>query len=766
MNIIKKMAEIGPFRKPTFMYSYPSYLSREDATRWLKKLLDGSVAGLEVFLNEKEVKIQLVNTIPSFSSAHEQKEPLLLTDSPLSQITDIESFEFYLKKPSIYSITQDNMGSWLNSVESINGEAWIQVLFQKERNAKWKGLLRQQYDDYLKGISYPSMLAPVRSLQLKIAEISHNITITIPTIPSFEERKNQTVYRFLIRGYVRGEEIDRKIFIEDLLESLNRQCKENEWGVSCKKEVNKERIEKWSSLKAPYLRHIHPFIVESELVSLLPCTSKIKTTQVIQQDKRVTNKANIIPIFQFLPFNTLQQEPLLLDHFEQELNGSLEKLGVIKEEGLKIIGFEQGPTLIRLNIMLPKGIRLSDLQKAIIDWQTELGITDLLVLQGKEKGSGTLTLPRKNRQAVYLRNLVDTKEFKDFSKDKVLPFVVGATETGEPYYDDITRVKHLLVAGTTGSGKSIWLLQFILTLLIWVPPEQLMMYLIDPKRVEFPGFSKFKNVKVYTEVEEAKQLLVKLIDLMEKRYELFGKEGVRNIAQYNRKVKDAPIPYVIAVIDEFSDFLMQDKENGTVEDSIIRLAQKARACGIHLIITTQRPSVDVVTGLIKANLPSRVVFKCSGRNDYSTVLDQKPSFNLLGNGDGACLLEGKVLTRFQGPLIAGTEEEMDSIIETYGKSQSGSAPLLLDIHSQSNEVNTSVPLDELKRYIAFTGETRITHLRKHMKMRMNDVKDLMQVLVEEGWLEAPKNRNSGYKLIISDQERESFLSANSKEDEK
>ncbi|KAA9014885.1 FtsK/SpoIIIE domain-containing protein [Niallia endozanthoxylica] len=765
MNIIKKMAEIGPFRKPAFIYSYPPCLSRDDARRWLKKLSNGSVAGLEVLLNQTEVKIQLMNTIPSFNSSHEQKK-LLLSDSPLSQVTDIESFEFYLIKPSIYSITQENMESWLSSVDFINGEAWIQVLFQKDRNDKWKSLLRQQYDDYLKGISYPSMLAPVRSLQLKIAEISHNIPISIPTIPSFEERKNQTVYRFLIRGYVRGEEIDRKVFIEDLLESLNRQCKENEWEVRRKKEGNKERIEKWSSLKAPYLRHIHPFIVESELVSLLPCTSKIKTTQVIQQEKTVTKKENIIPIFQFLPFGTLQQEPLLLDHFEQELNGSLEKLGVIKEEGLKIIGFEQGPTLIRLNIMLPKGIRLSDLQKVLMDWQTELGITDLLVLQGKEKGTGTLTLPRKNRQAVYLRNLIDTREFKNFSKDKILPFVVGATETGEPYYDDLTRVKHLLVAGTTGSGKSIWLLQFILTLLIWVPPEQLMMYLIDPKRVEFPGFSKFKNVKVYTEIEEAKQLLVKLIDLMEKRYELFGKEGVRNIAQYNRKVKDAPIPYVIAVIDEFSDFLMQDKENGTVEDCIIRLAQKARACGIHLIITTQRPSVDVVTGLIKANLPSRVVFKCSGRNDYSTVLDQKPSFNLLGNGDGACLLEGKVLTRFQGPLIAGTEEEMDAIIETYGKNQSGSAPLLLDIHSQSKEVNTSGPLDELKRYIAFTGETRITHLRKHMKMRMNDVKDLMQVLVEEGWLEAPKNRNSGYKLVKSDQERESFLSANSKEDEK
>ena len=320
-------------------------------------------------------------------------------------------------------------------------------------------------------------------------------------------------------------------------------------------------------------------------------------------------------------------------------------------------------------------------------------------------------------------------------------------------------MKHLLVAGTTGSGKSVWLLQLIFTLLLWVPSEQLMMYLIDPKRVEFPGFSKFKNVKVYTEVAEARQLLSSLIDLMETRYEQLGKEGVRNIAQYNRKVKDTPIPYVVAVIDEFSDILMQDDkfEEGIVEESIIRLAQKSRACGIHLIITTQRPSVDVVTGLIKANLPSRVVFKCSGRNDYSTVLDQKPPFNLLGMGDGACLMEGKGLIRFQGPLIASNEEEMDHIIETYGTNQSGVAPLTLEIHSEPYAEETLGPLDELKRYIAFTGETRITYLRKHLKMRMNDVKELMQVLVVEGWLEAPKTRNSGYQLILTEQEREKYL---------
>ena len=644
LEIIKRITEIGPFRKPVYVYSHPTSLTREEATRWVKGISNGEIGGLEVFLDEKDVLIQLMNT-GYVSETKNKALPYVHSISALIQ--EVESFQFSLKKPSIFSITPKETENWLHAIESIKGEAWIQVLFQKDKNDKWNNLLKQQYDDYLKGITYPSTIYPIRSLQLKIAEISDKINVSIPIIPTFEERQKQTVYRFIIRGYVKGEEVERKKFINRLLTRLNSQKGENKWEVTCKKIVKKEQIEKWKTLKVPYLTNIHPFIVESELVTLLPCTSKTNVTRVIQPEKAVTKRENLFPIFQFLPYSNMQQEPLLLDQFEQELNGSLEKLGVIKEEGLQIIGFEQGPTLIRLNILLPKGIRLSDLQKVIADWQTELGVTDLSVVQGKEKGTGTLTLPRKNRQSIHLRNLVDTEEFKRFSKDKILPFVVGSTETGEPLYEDLTRVKHLLVAGTTGSGKSVWLLQLIFTFLLWVPSEQLMMYLIDPKRVEFPGFSLFKNVKVYTEVEEAKELLNSLIDLMETRYEQLGKAGVRNIAQYNRKMKDTPMPYVVTVIDEFSDFMMQDKEK-IVEENIVRLAQKARACGIHLIITTQRPSVDVVTGLIKANLPSRVVFKCSGRNDYSTVLDQKPPFNLLGNGDGACLMEGKALIRFQG----------------------------------------------------------------------------------------------------------------------
>lgn len=751
---LKAFSAIGPFRKLNMYYQHPESFSIEEAAKWVQGISEGGIGSLEVFLKENKLSIQLSSENNLSSS---ESEPYF-SSIPLQE--ELECFQFNLKKPAIYSINMDQLSnSWISPIEPYKGEAWIQVIFQKDKYSQWSNQFKQQYEDYLKGIDYPSTFPLIRGLQQKLAHLSAHIHVSIPPLPTFEERQVQSIFRFQIRGYVVGERVERGHFIQQLLNRLNLQKEENEWEVIVKNKQVQEHVKKWRNHK-PFLLG-GSLICEKELVGLLPVTPvqlpEIKRKLQLRKTDVITN---IFPIFQFLPRGDIQDEPFMTDLFEQELNGALEKIGIIKEEGLKIIGFEQGPTLMRLQAMLPKGIRLSDLQKGKTDLQVELGITDLSVSQGKAKGTGTLTLPRKSRQAVFLRNLVDTQEFQKFTKDKIIPFVVGVTETGEPLFEDLTRVKHLLVAGTTGSGKSVWLLQVILTLLLWVPSNQLMMFLIDPKRVEFPGFSSFPNVKVYTEIDEAKQLLGSLIELMETRYTLLGEEGVRNIAQYNRKNTGHPMPYVVAVIDEFSDFMMQDKDEGVVEDSIVRLAQKARACGIHLIITTQRPSVDVVTGLIKANLPSRVVFKCSSRNDYSTVLDQKPPFNLLGNGDGVCLMEGRVLTRFQGSLIAKMEEEMDRIINDYGKNQSGEAPLTLEIKGQTEqqfEDELSGPLEELKRYIAFTGETRITYLRKQLKMRMNDVKELMQKLVEEKWLEAPKSRNAGYKLLLSSEDREAYL---------
>ena len=221
-----------------------------------KRYLPGEIGGIEAFLSENEVSIQLLNFDHALVKVKRNNECSFIHPIP-SQVQETESFQFFLKKPSIFSTFQEDAESWLNDLEFINGEAWIQVWFQKDKHDRWRELLKQQYEDYLKGISYPSTIVPIRKLQLKVAELSRSINISIPTISTFEERKNQNIYRFFIRGYVIGEKTERKDFISRLLTRLNRQSKENEWGVSCKIGVKKEQLDKWKTLKVPYDHWAH-----------------------------------------------------------------------------------------------------------------------------------------------------------------------------------------------------------------------------------------------------------------------------------------------------------------------------------------------------------------------------------------------------------------------------------------------------------------------------------------------------------------------------
>ena len=380
----KQLLEIGPFKKTMFQVDEPTVLTKEDADKWLARLGEGEIGGLELWINEEEIKIQCLNLTHSLSEQPTQSVMMNDIISSFDTQAEIERFQFHLQKPSIYSIIQSESESWLNNIPFIKGIARIQILFQKDKSDKWKTLLKQQNDDYLRGISNPSTFAPFRALQLKLAEISSKITVSTSTIPGFEERLKEPVYRFLIRGFISGEEAIRKNFITHVFTNLNRQKGENKWGITRKK-IQNEQLENWGNLTMPYLSIIHPLITESELATILPCKAKTSSKTIVQLKKEKKRIENIFPIFQFLPYKQMEDEVFLLDEFEKELNGALEKLGVIKEEGIQIIDCEQGPTLLQLIIKLPRGVRLSDLQKVILDFQTELGITDLVYHKEKRR---------------------------------------------------------------------------------------------------------------------------------------------------------------------------------------------------------------------------------------------------------------------------------------------------------------------------------------------------------------------------------------------
>ena len=323
-----------------------------------------------------------------------------------------------------------------------------------------------------------------------------------------------------------------------------------------------------------------------------------------------------------------------------------------------------GPVITRFEFEPPPGIKISRI----------IGLADDLALGLKSKfglrispvpGKSTLGLevPNNNRETVYLKELLCTEEFKTASKKSPLTLPFGKTISGQPYYTDLKRMPHLLIAGATGSGKSVCINSILCGLLYSATPYQLRLILIDPKMLELSDFNGIPHLRneVITDVKLAPVALNWAVEEMSNRYTLLAAAGVRNIDQYNAKVSkpdhegdEVPLPYIVIVIDELADLMLT--AGNDVEEAIQRLAQMARAAGIHLIIATQRPSVDVITGVIKANLPCRLAFQVASKVDSRTILDAGGAEKLLGMGDCLFIPPGtSQMIRLHGAYVSESE---------------------------------------------------------------------------------------------------------------
>ena len=377
-----------------------------------------------------------------------------------------------------------------------------------------------------------------------------------------------------------------------------------------------------------------------------------------------------------------------------------------------------------------------------------MGMKNLQISQGSEVGEIDVTFPLDERQKAFLRNYIDTTEFKEFAKVNPLPYLVGIDEIGNPIFQCLNKNRHLLIAGTTGSGKSVWVNQMILTLLLNKKPEDLLFYMIDVKQVELPIYEKFPHVQsVITDAEESIILLKQLIKEMNRRYSAFREAEVKNIGLYNKKNPNNLLPYIVCVIDEYAELSMRNSE---VHDLVQSITQLSRASGIHLVICTQRPSVDVIPGIIKSNLPSKIGFRCSNDHSYRTFLNSKPPFELLGNGDGIMSFEGQAEEhiRFQGCLIIDdpNNDDLESeLIRKIAEDMEDDKQLIILPEVLNEEDETEI--DKLRRIILETGECRISILRDEMKININRLSELMKILVDEGFLEKGESRQQGYKLV-------------------
>ncbi|EJM4185587.1 DNA translocase FtsK, partial [Salmonella enterica] len=323
-----------------------------------------------------------------------------------------------------------------------------------------------------------------------------------------------------------------------------------------------------------------------------------------------------------------------------------------------VVNYSPGPVITRFELNLAPGVkaaRISNLSRDLARSLSTVAVRVVEVIPGKPYVG--LELPNKKRQTVYLREVLDNAKFRE--NPSPLTVVLGKDIAGDPVVADLAKMPHLLVAGTTGSGKSVGVNAMILSMLYKAQPEDVRFIMIDPKMLELSVYEGIPHLltEVVTDMKDAANALRWSVNEMERRYKLMSALGVRNLAGYNEKIAEAArmgrpipdpywkpgdsmdvqhpvlekLPYIVVLVDEFADLMMTVGKK--VEELIARLAQKARAAGIHLVLATQRPSVDVITGLIKANIPTRIAFTVSSKIDSRTILDQGGAESLLGMGD-------------------------------------------------------------------------------------------------------------------------------------
>ena len=440
---------------------------------------------------------------------------------------------------------------------------------------------------------------------------------------------------------------------------------------------------------------------------------------------------------------------------ESELDGKIkyliDKLAHFKIEG-DVVRTYAGPVVSTFEFKPAANVKVSK----ILNLQDDLAMAlsaETIRIQAPIPGKDVvgIEIPNETVDTIYLREILDDKLFKDSSSP--LTIALGKDIVGKPFVTDLKKLPHLLIAGTTGSGKSVGINAMILSLLYKNSPDQLRLLMIDPKMLEFSTYNDIPHLltPVITKPKQAIAALNNMVNEMERRYELMAESRTKNIENYNEKVKKEGgehFPYIVVIIDELADLMMTSGKD--VEHSIARLAQKSRACGIHLIVATQRPSVDVVTGLIKANLPSRISYRVGQKIDSKIILDQMGAESLLGRGDMLFTPPGSTgLVRLHAPWA--TEEEIEKIVE-FIKAQrapqydhnfledEATAAAKADINSVAHEKDEL--FEEAKQIIITDKKTSISYLQRKLQIGYNRSANLIEQLEAHGILSAPNAKGN------------------------
>ena len=527
---------------------------------------------------------------------------------------------------------------------------------------------------------------------------------------------------------------------------------------------------------------------------------KIEPTMPSLEPSERAEKERQVPLFD--PPSAGELPPLsLLDDPEPQSSGyseeSLEAMSRLVELKLKDFGIDvevvsvsPGPIITRFELDPAPGVKVSQIVNLAKDLARSLSVVSVRVVEViPGKSFIGLEIPNENRELVTLGEILKSKAYDDLASP--LTLALGKDISGQSVVADLSRMPHLLIAGTTGSGKSVAINAMVLSLLYKAQPEHVRLIMVDPKMLELSVYEGIPHLltPVVTDMKEAANALRWCVGEMDRRYRLMAALGVRNIGGYNRKVTDAiaagepipdptwqrpeledpdkpveqptltPLPFIVIIIDELADMMMIVGKK--VEELIARLAQKARASGIHMLLATQRPSVDVITGLIKANIPSRIAFQVSAKVDSRTILDQMGAENLLGHGDMLYLPPGTSLpTRVHGAFVA--DHEVHAVVRHLKKSgqpryideileaPSSPTPGLTGLETMPGDDadGEKDPLyDQAVQVVMDTRKASISGVQRRLKIGYNRAARMVETMEESG-LVGPLQPNGSREILV------------------
>jgi len=489
---------------------------------------------------------------------------------------------------------------------------------------------------------------------------------------------------------------------------------------------------------------------EPIIANKLNVEQKIQQTVEKEKENSKTNNSYYAPSLNILDSESDGSQKKKNQFNVQERSELLEKVFADFNIQISVVNVKLGPVVTLYEILPAAGIKINTIINLADDISRSMGVGAVRIAQIFGTQYLGVEVPNDQRESVTIKELLSDQNFK--STTHKIPICIGKDISGNIEVIDLSKTPHLLVAGTTGSGKSVFINTLLASLLYKFSPSELRLILIDPKMLELSVYNDIAHLltPVVTEPKKAIIALKWVCKEMERRYSMMNEEGTRNLEGYNQKASEK-LPFIVVFIDEMADLMMTAGKE--VEHYVQRLAQMARACGIHLVMATQRPSVDIITGSIKANFPSRVSFQVASKYDSRTILGEIGAEQLLGNGDMLMTKNGANLIRYQSAFISDNEvnkliseikrsqkveylDELDEIIKNNNEN--------FDELSEEDEMLVSKSIDLIKS----TNKASTSFLQRNFQIGYNKAARIMETLEYRG-IVSPPNHAGKREILIS-----------------